>query len=231
MQSLCTGSRLCSWIRKVDRVSNLDSTWKTNGAWQGHSYILTFLAHFVHSVFATHCDPTSWIHSTILIYFVVSNFAQCPAEPGSRVPVHIISFSVFPLVSLSESKRISDSFCLQATDAHIHTEWSRAVKDVSPPPSPHYRDQLLRRNMHSPDVAQSCSEEPPGISVCVCVCALTSASPQLAFSAHLPRFMSTDSASSFEIPVGQQIGDQREKQVLQPETADSDSGLNRLKTG
>lgn len=43
--------------------------------------------------------------------------------------------------------------------------------------------------------------------------------------------MSTDSASSFEIPVGQQIGDQREKQVLQPETADSDSGLNRLKTG
>lgn len=162
---------------------------------------------------------------------MVSNFAQCPAEPGSRVPVHIISFSVFPLVSLSESKRISDSFCLQATDAHIHTEWSRAVKDVSPPPSPHYRDQLLRRNMHSPDVAQSCSEEPPGISVCVCVCALTSASPQLAFSAHLPRFMSTDSASSFEIPVGQQIGDQREKQVLQPETADSDSGLNRLKTG
>lgn len=134
-----------------------------------------------------------------------------------------------PFQKVNESVTLSVS--KPQTHTHIHTEWSRAVKDVSPPPSPHYRDQLLLRNTHSPDVAQSCSEEPPGISVCVCVCALTSASPQLAFSAHLPRFMSTDSASSFEIPVGQQIGDQREKQVLQPETADSDSGLNRLKTG
>lgn len=73
--------------------------------------------------------------------------------------------------------------------------------------------------------------------MCVCVCVNVSL-PTIGFFCtsaeiyeHSFFFPTTDSASSFEIPVGQQIGDQREKQVLQPETADSDSGLNRLKTG